>query len=97
MKSRHHTLVAVWLTVIIFWRFQHDHHDVLEAQPILGGPWEVVPGPYKLAPNRDGSWGYLVEVPDGLPARFFRIRREWGRPWAVGPELPDYNTKTYRP
>lgn len=89
-------LIAVFLAVIIFWRFQHDHRDVLEAQFSLGGKWEEIPGPYKVAPNRDGSWSYIVILPDNFSARFFRVRRELGRP-NVGAELPDWNEKTYTP
>lgn len=95
MKIRSALFSAV-VAVFIFWRFQHDCKDVLEVQTTLGGTWSVVPGPYKLVPNGDGSWDYVVELPTTEPSQFYRVRREWGNP-DVGPELPDWNDKTYKP
>lgn len=91
--NRRWPAIPLLLALTILWRFEHDVKDVLEAQSTLGGSWMEWPGPYKLAPNKDGSFSYVVEVPKGNKRMFFRIRREWGRP-NVGPVLPNLNTKT---
>lgn len=53
--------------------------DVLEVQTSLGGPWQIVPGPYQLTADRKD---YVVDVGnEGI--KFFRVRRDWGSPWLV--------------
>jgi hypothetical protein len=91
--NRRSSAASLLLALILFWRFHHDHRDVLEAQTELNGPWMEWPGPYKLAPDQDGSFDYIVEIPETAPRLFFRIRREWGEP-LIGPAKPDWNTKT---
>jgi hypothetical protein len=64
------------LLVLVAWLFEsNDYRDILEVQYSIGGAWEDVPGPYVVVNGE-----YNVRVPNNRPAKFFRVRRSWGKP-----------------
>jgi hypothetical protein len=68
-------------TKIVMWDYDSRFQDTLESQTELGGEWTVVPPPYALKTEADGSISYAVTIPNSdEPQRFFRVARIWGAP-----------------